>query len=145
MINEKLTEFFVKFLPPFLLVCYVDVNHIIKSLFILLFFDNIIALYRFYKFRENKKWFEYKKLRKTIDKFIAYAFAVVVSWMIEYIMNVNIGLVGFVAGYIAIYEGISIFSHLSKITGLDLFHQIVQIIKEKADMKKYFEQKKNEK
>jgi phage-related holin len=117
--------------------CWGDTQLLFMLTFALLVIDNIVALYRFA--REGKKgWFDRKKLRKTLDKFISYGIAIIVAWLIEKIIGADFGLCKFVAGYIAIYEGISIFSHLGHITGLTLFADVVDWLKNKVDWKKYF-------
>lgn len=141
---ERLTEILVKFCPPFILACYLDLKYIYGMVLVLLLIDNIVAVSRAYKFREDGNWFNYKKLFKTIDKFISYGLALIVAWVVEQIVAADFGLTKFVAGYIAIYEAISIFSHLSRITGLTLFADAIEWLKEKADFKKYIKKGKND-
>jgi len=75
----------------------------------------------------------------TIEKFIAYGVALVVGWMVTQIIGTNFDLDKFIAGYIAIYESISIFGHLSRVTGLTLFSDVIDWLKNKVDFKKYFQ------
>jgi phage-related holin len=119
------------------IACWGDIQLLFMLVFLLLLIDNIVALYRFAR-EKQKGWFKRSKLRTTIDKFISYGIAIIVSWVIEQIIGSDFGLCKFVAAYIAIYEGISIFSHLGHITGYTLFADIVDWLKNKADFKKYF-------
>ena len=137
---EKLTELILKFCPPFLLACWFDVRTLFSMVFILLLIDNIAAIYEAYKFRtRGRMWFHYKKMFTTIEKFIAYGVALVVGWMVTQIIGMDFGLDKFIAGYIAIYESISIFGHLSRVTGLTLFSDVIDWLKNKVDFKKYFQ------
>lgn len=146
--EEKSLELAVKTGTGFLSLitaCWVDVSMLVSLLFGLVIIDNLIAIYRACLEREKGvRWFDYKKLRKTIEKFISYGIALVVAWIIEKIIGAGFGLTKFVSGYIAIYEGMSIYSHIARITGLNLFADIVDWLKNKADFKKYFNRKKQE-
>jgi len=127
---------------------WVDTHLLFTMIFALLLIDNVAALYRFYKQRkQGVSWFHRSKFRKTLDKFISYGIALIVGWILQHMLWLEFGICKFIAGYIAIYEGISIFSHLGHITGLTLFSDVVDWLKEKADFKKYFsssKQKENE-
>jgi hypothetical protein len=140
--EEKTFEISIKTgagIASVLMACWSDVHVLFMLTFALLFVDNIVAVYR--AFRERVKgvqWFDRSRMRKTIEKFISYAMAIVVARIIEYIVGSDFGLYKFVAGYIAIYEGISIFSHLGHITGYTLFADIVDWLKNHVNWKKYF-------
>lgn len=141
---ERVSELIIKFCPAFIIACYADIKFLVTLIMALLIIDTITAIYKAFKFRvAGKQWFHYKRLYYTIEKFIAYSLALIVAWMIIQIIGIDFGLDSFVAGYIAIYEGISIFTHLSKITNMKLFYDIIIWLKEKADFKKYFKNNSN--
>lgn len=141
---ERVSELIIKFCPAFIIACYADIKFLVTLIMALLIIDTITAIYKAYKFRtRGRMWFHYKRLYYTIEKFIAYSLALIVAWMIIQIIGIDFGLDSFVAGYIAIYEGISIFTHLSKITNMKLFYDIIIWLKEKADFKKYFKNNSN--
>jgi phage-related holin len=141
---ERLSELIVKFCPAFLLACYADIKFLVTLIMSLLIIDTITAIYKAFKFRvAGEQWFHYKKLSSTIEKFLAYSLALIVAWIITKTVGLDFGLDSFVAGYIAIYESISIFTHLSKITNMKLFYDIIIWLKEKADFKKYFKTNSN--
>ena len=137
--ENKLSELILKFCPPFLLACWLDIKFLVTLMLTLLIIDVITAIYEAYKFRtKGKQWFIYTRLYTTVEKFIAYCLSLIVAWVITKIVGLDFGLDSFVAGYIAIYEGISIFTHLSKITNMQLFYDVIIWLKDKASIKKYF-------
>ena len=135
---EKLNELLIKFCPAFILACWFDVKDLFGMVLVLLIIDNLVAIWKAYKLKNVKKrWFNYKKLKNTINKFISYGLTLIVAWILEEIMKKDFGLTNFVSGYLAIYEAISIFGHLAVITNNPLFSHIIDWLKEKLNFKKY--------
>ncbi len=141
---EKIEELLIKFCPAFVLACWCSIRVLVGMMFLLLLIDNITAIYEAWKFRKKgEKWFHHSKMYRTIEKFIAYGVAMIVGWTITQIIGIDFGLDTFISGYIAVYEGISIFGHLSRITGLTLFIDIIDWLKNRIDFKKYMKKGKN--
>ena len=136
---EKMTEIIIKFCPPFVLACWIDVRVLFGMVFILLLMDNFAAIYAAWKLHTpGRKWFRHYRMFSTIEKFIAYGIALIVAWVVTQIVGLDFGLDKFVAGYIAIYESISIFGHLSRITGMTLFSDMIAWLREKAEFRRFF-------
>lgn len=129
---EKLNDLILKFCPPLVLACWLDIKDLFILMLVLILLDNITALYQAYKFRDCKKrWFNHKKMRTTIEKFIAYGIALIVAWILERVFNRSFGLPSLVAGYISMVEATSVFYHLSIITNNLIFTNLIEMIKTK--------------
>jgi phage-related holin len=128
----QLDEFIIKFCPAIILSIWADTHVLCALILFLILIDNACAIKKAHKFRvANTQWFDYKKLTKTIEKFISYSVALIASWILMRIIDFDIDILKGVASYIAIYESISIFVHLSEITGLDVFADLVKWLKGK--------------
>jgi len=129
---NTLTDLVAKFLPTFFLIVWLETINLIIMMLILLLIDMFSAIYRSWKFRkEKKKWFNYKKLKTTIEKFICYSLAVIVAWIIEDIYQSNYGLINYVAGFISVHEAYSIFRHFAIITNGNVFLKLIDKINKK--------------
>jgi len=133
---EKLNELLIKFCPPFVLALWLDIRDLFVLMLILILLDNISALYQAWKYRDVKeKWFNHRKLRTTIEKFVGYGIALIVAWCLEKVFNRSFGLPNIVAGYISVVEATSIFYHLAVITNNNIFVELINKIKEKIKFK----------
>jgi phage-related holin len=115
----------------------------IQALFhVILFFivvDWITGVYSSYKCNVQITSF---KLRATIEKFVFYNIAVMITFVFQKELFFNFNLANIVAGYIAVTELKSIFENIFKITKLDILSAILQSFKEKIWFKDFQKKKK---
>lgn len=106
---------------------------LIICVFILVLFDNVLAIY--VKLRNKEEKFDYKKLKTTIEKTLCYVMLMVggvVLWVLT-----EVKFYTFFAVYIGIYEFFSVLRHFMKITGNQIFIDLIEYIKNKIDLTKF--------
>jgi len=134
--NEKINELLIKggiITISAIMGAITDIAILFTCLFVIVLIDNVLAIYEKLKFGIEK--FDYRKLKSTIEKIICYGIVLVLGIILFIVTEIRFYTA--FAVYIAIYEGISVLKHLSKITGLELFADIMNYVKEKLSFKNW--------
>jgi len=82
--------------------------------------------------KEGQK-FNAHKLRNTVEKFIFYAIAIIIAYVLQKIINDGTELARIVALYIGSIEVKSNYENISRIRQVDLIHAIWNLIKDKIE------------
>lgn len=115
---------------------FADVANMFYAVLFFMVVDWIMGIYSSWKFREKgKAWFLPSKLRKSIEKFVFYMLAIIVAHVLmKELIEVD-SLTQIVAGYIALTEVKSIYNHISKVLGVEIFNKLFEIIKNQFQSK----------
>ena len=114
-----------------------DIKILVHSILILILIDLITGLWASFKLNGIKS-FKSSKLKRTVIKTTCYIIAILTAFLLE--RNIfgleGIGISRITAGFIALVEVASIFENLSKLSGMDLFLKIFDVIKTKFNTDK---------
>jgi archaellum biogenesis protein FlaJ (TadC family) len=134
---EKLNEILLKsgvITLSALMGAVTDTTILFACVFLLVLIDNILAIYVKLKFQTEP--FDYKKLKTTIEKTMCYVLLLVGGIVLWILTDIKF-YTGF-AVYIGVYEFFSVMRHFLKITGNQVFADLLDYIKNKIDFIKYF-------
>jgi hypothetical protein len=138
---EKLNEFLLKsgvITLSALMGAVTDTSVLFICVFLLVLIDNILAIWGHYKFNTGK--FDYKKMKITIEKVLCYVLLLIGGIVLWVLTDVKF-YTGF-AVYIGIYEFSSVLKHFLRITGNQVFADLLEYLKNKIDLLKYFKNDK---
>lgn len=124
-----LENFFIKIFA-FILLYLSPISNYVHLVLILIGLDLISGSYA--SIKEGQK-FTARKLRCTIEKFVFYAIAIIVAYILQQIISEGTELARIVALYIGATETKSIYENISRITHTDLVEIAWGVIKEKLD------------
>jgi phage-related holin len=116
----KIISFIIFFLIP--------ISNYVHLIVILIGLDLITGCYAAIKEGER---FSARKLRNTIEKFIFYAIAIIVGYILQQIIDDGSEMARLVAFYIGATESTSIYENISRITKVDIVSSFVKFIREK--------------
>lgn len=122
---ESLCGVLGKVLAAFFLWLAPISNYILLAL-VLVVIDNITGIYE--SIRIRKEPITPGKLRTTIEKFVFYGLAIITAYILQKIMNNGTEIAKGVAAYIGVTEAISVYGHISKITGKNFVAALIRII-----------------
>lgn len=86
--------------------------------------------------RKEKQPITSTGLKKTVGKTLAYQSAIIVGFVMEHYLLQGVPVVRVVAGLIAITEGKSFFENLKRITGIDVWSEVLKRIQEASTVAK---------
>jgi len=127
-----------------LIACLAQIELFVYLVVGLVIIDNIVAIWRAWKYQTVRKWFEYRKLKTTIEKMVGYIVYLLAAGMLDQMLTAGMpesmivevdAIQKIVASYIALYEFFSISVHLGYITNLKVFSDIIELIKAKIKIK----------
>lgn len=124
-----LQSFFVK-LFAFILMYFAPISNYVHLVILLIMIDLVTGSYAAIK--EGQK-FSARKLRNTIEKFIFYAVAIIVAYVLQQIINDGSELARWVALYVGATEAKSIYENISRITKKDIIAIFWSVLKGKLD------------
>jgi phage-related holin len=114
----------------FILLWLAPISNYVHLVLILIAIDLITGSYASVKEGEH---FSARKLSRTIEKFIFYAIAIIVAYVLQRIVNDGTELSRIVALYIGATECKSIYENITRITKTDFLALVWTTIKEKLD------------
>lgn len=126
IIYESLYDFILKMFA-FVVLYLTPISNYIHIVLILLLIDNISGIWA--SLHEGEKFTAFK-LRKTVTKFVWYAVAIIVGYLLQNLFNQGSNLARIVAIYLAATETKSIYENIARITGMDVFKNILAYIQE---------------
>ena len=121
--------FFIK-LVSFILLYFTPIASYVHLVLILIGIDLITGSYAAIKEGES---FSARKLRNTLEKFIFYAIAIIVAFLLQQIIDDGSELARIVALYVGATEAKSIYENISRITRKDILSILWEAFKAKID------------
>jgi phage-related holin len=115
----------------FVVLYLTPISNYVHLVIVLIGIDLITGSYA--SIKEGQK-FSASKLRYTVEKFVFYALAIIVGYVLQQIINSGSELARLVALYIGSVECKSIYENISRITRTDVMALIWEVLKGKLDM-----------
>lgn len=114
----------------FIVLYLTPISNYVHLVIVLIGIDLITGSYA--SIKEGQK-FEAAKLRHTVEKFVFYAMAIIVGYILQRIIDDGSELARIVALYVGSVECKSIYENISRITGTDVLEKVWDIFKVKLD------------
>lgn len=114
----------------FIVLYLTPISNYVHLVLILIGIDLVTGSYA--SIKEGQK-FEAAKLRHTVEKFVFYAIAIIVGYVLQRIIDDGSELARIVALYVGSVECKSIYENISRITGTDVLERVWDIFKIKLD------------
>jgi phage-related holin len=114
----------------FIILYLTPISNYVHLVLLLILFDLITGSWA--SIKEGQK-FSARKLRNTVEKFIFYALAIIVGYILQRIINDGSELARIVALYIGSIEAKSIYENISRIRQVNMVTALWNAMKEKID------------
>ena len=114
----------------FVVLYLTPISNFVHLVLVLIAFDLITGSYA--SIKEGQK-FQAAKLRHTVEKFVFYALAIIVGYVLQRIIDDGSELARLVSLYIGSVECKSIYENISRITKTDIMALVWDIFKSKIE------------
>lgn len=128
-ISQEAASIFMQVIA-FILLYLTPISNYVHLVLILIGIDLFTGIYASMKAGQR---FEGHKLQDTLEKFIFYALAIIVAYVLQRIINDGSELARIVALYIGSIEVKSIYENISRITKTDIVSMMWDLIKDKIE------------
>jgi phage-related holin len=114
----------------FVVLYLTPISNYVHLVLVLICLDLITGSYA--SIKEGQK-FQAAKLRHTLEKFVFYALAIIVGYVLQRIIDDGSELARIVALYIGSIECKSIYENISRITKIDIMALLWDVVKQKIE------------